>query len=87
MAYSEGYNDDTRARCRLEDGAVTITCAAAEIGQGFVTVAGQIVGAKGVGETSSLPSTPAVVAAIRAATGLKLPRVPVRPQDIAAVRS
>ena len=42
MAYSEGYNDDTRARCRLEDGAVTITCAAAEIGQGFVTVAGQI---------------------------------------------
>ena len=83
MAYSEGYNDDTRARCRLEDGAVTITCAAAEIGQGFVTVAGQIVGAKGVGETSSLPSTPAVVAA----TGLKLPRVPVRPQDIAAVRS
>lgn len=43
MAYSEGYNDDTRARCRLEDGAVTVTCAAAEIGQGFVTVAGQIV--------------------------------------------
>ena len=42
MAYSEGYNDDTRARCRLEDGTVTITCAAAEIGQGFVTVAGQI---------------------------------------------
>ena len=42
MAYSEGYNDDTRARCRLEGGAVTITCAAAEIGQGFVTVAGQI---------------------------------------------
>jgi xanthine dehydrogenase D subunit len=42
MAYSEGYNDDTRARCRLEGGTVTITCAAAEIGQGFVTVAGQI---------------------------------------------
>ena len=42
VAYSEGYNDDTRARCRLEDGVVTITCAAAEIGQGFVTVAGQI---------------------------------------------
>ena len=42
MAYSEGYNDDTRARCRLEDGTVTITCAAAEIGQGFVTVAAQI---------------------------------------------
>ena len=42
VAYSEGYNDDARARCRLEDGIVTITCAAAEIGQGFVTVAGQI---------------------------------------------
>ena len=39
-------------------------------------------GAKGVGETSNLPSTPAVVAAIRDATGLELPRVPVRPQDI-----
>jgi len=44
-------------------------------------------GAKGVGETSSLPSTPAVVAAIRAATGLELPRVPVRPQDIVGARS
>ena len=42
MAYSEGYNDDTRARCRLEGDTVTITCAAAEIGQGFVTVAAQI---------------------------------------------
>ena len=40
-------------------------------------------GAKGVGETPSLSSTPAVAAAIRAATGLDLPRVPVRPQDIA----
>jgi len=44
-------------------------------------------GAKGVGETSSLPSTPAVVAAIRAATGLELPRVPVRPQDLVGRRS
>ena len=44
-------------------------------------------GAKGVGETSNLPSTPAVVAAIRAATGLELPRVPVRPQDIVGARS
>ena len=40
-------------------------------------------GAKGVGETASLSSTPAVVAAIRAATGLELSRVPVRPEDIA----
>ena len=40
-------------------------------------------GAKGVGEPPTISSTPAVVAAIRAATGRELPRVPVRPQDIA----
>ncbi|WP_170574652.1 xanthine dehydrogenase subunit D [Ruegeria atlantica] len=40
-------------------------------------------GAKGVGETPSLCSTPAVAAAIRAATGLELPRVPIKAQDIA----
>ena len=40
-------------------------------------------GAKGVGETPSLASTPAVAAAIRAATGLDLPRVPVLPEHIA----
>jgi xanthine dehydrogenase D subunit len=40
-------------------------------------------GAKGVGEPPTISSTPAVVAAIRAATGLGLARVPVRPQDIA----
>jgi CO/xanthine dehydrogenase Mo-binding subunit len=40
-------------------------------------------GAKGVGESPSLSSTPAVAAAIRAATGLELGRVPIRPQDIA----
>jgi len=44
LAYAEGYDDDTRARCRLEDGVATITCAAAELGQGFVTVAQQIAG-------------------------------------------
>lgn len=44
-------------------------------------------GAKGAGETSSLPSTPAVAAAIRAATGLELPRVPIRPEDIALART
>jgi xanthine dehydrogenase D subunit len=43
LAYSEGYNDDTRARCKLDKGVVSITCAAAEIGQGFVSVARQIV--------------------------------------------
>ena len=40
-------------------------------------------GAKGIGEPPTISSTPAVVAAIRAATGLALPRTPVRPQDIA----
>ncbi|MBW3605657.1 MAG: xanthine dehydrogenase subunit D [Actinobacteria bacterium] len=40
-------------------------------------------GAKGVGEPPTISSTPAVVAAIRAATGLDLDRVPVRPDDIA----
>ena len=40
-------------------------------------------GAKGVGEPPTISSTPAVVAAIRAATGRPLDRVPVRPQDIA----
>ena len=40
-------------------------------------------GAKGVGEPPTISSTPAIVGALRAATGLDLCRVPVRPQDIA----
>ncbi|MEY2464151.1 MAG: hypothetical protein QOH64_2289, partial [Acidimicrobiaceae bacterium] len=40
-------------------------------------------GAKGVGEPPTISSTPAIVAAIRAATGRPLVRVPVRPGDIA----
>ncbi len=43
-------------------------------------------GAKGVGEPPTISSTPAVAAAVRAATGLDLPRVPIRPQDIALAR-
>ncbi len=39
-------------------------------------------GAKGVGEPPCISVTPAIVAAIRAATGRPLTRVPVRPQDI-----
>jgi CO/xanthine dehydrogenase Mo-binding subunit len=39
-------------------------------------------GAKGVGEPPTISSTPAIVAALRAATGKELTRVPVRPQDI-----
>lgn len=40
-------------------------------------------GAKGVGEPPTISSTAAVAAAIRAATGKEINRVPVRPQDIA----
>jgi CO/xanthine dehydrogenase Mo-binding subunit len=39
-------------------------------------------GLRGVGEPPTLSATPAIVAAIRAATGKALPRVPVRPEDI-----
>ncbi len=39
-------------------------------------------GAKGVGEPPTISSTPAIVAAIRSATGKELNRVPVRPDDI-----
>jgi xanthine dehydrogenase D subunit len=39
-------------------------------------------GVKGAGEPPAISSTPAIVAAIRAATGLSLARVPVRPHDL-----
>ncbi|MGA1697921.1 MAG: xanthine dehydrogenase subunit D [Ilumatobacteraceae bacterium] len=39
-------------------------------------------GAKGIGEPPCISVTPAIVAAIRQATGKELPRVPVRPHDI-----
>jgi len=42
-------------------------------------------GAKGVGEPPIISSGPAVVAAIRAATGATLDRMPVRPADVALV--
>ncbi len=42
-------------------------------------------GAKGIGESPTISSTPAIVAAIRAATGKDLHRVPVLPQDIVGV--
>jgi CO/xanthine dehydrogenase Mo-binding subunit len=44
-------------------------------------------GAKGVGEPPTISSSAAVAAAIRDATGLELPRIPVRPQDIALAGS
>ena len=39
-------------------------------------------GLKGVGEPPTIASTPAIVAALRAATGRKLSRVPVKPDQI-----
>jgi xanthine dehydrogenase D subunit len=39
-------------------------------------------GLRGVGEAPTLSSTPAIVSAIRAATGLALTRVPVRPEHL-----
>jgi CO/xanthine dehydrogenase Mo-binding subunit len=39
-------------------------------------------GLRGVGEPPTISSTPAIVAAIRAATGKPLTRIPVRPDDI-----
>ena len=42
LMYGGGFDDYSTARCRLEDGVATITCACAEVGQGFVTLAQQI---------------------------------------------
>ncbi len=42
LMYAEGADDYSTASCRLQDGFAVITCAAAEVGQGFVTLAGQI---------------------------------------------
>ncbi len=43
LMYSEGFDDFSTARVRLENGVATVTCAAVEVGQGFVTLAQQIV--------------------------------------------
>lgn len=42
LMFSSSFDDYSTARCRLEDGRVTITTAAAEVGQGLVTLAEQI---------------------------------------------
>jgi xanthine dehydrogenase D subunit len=42
LLYSEGFDDTSEARVRLADGVATVTCAVAEVGQGFVTIAAQI---------------------------------------------
>ena len=42
VMYSEGFEDDSEARVRLSGGVASVTCAVAEVGQGFVTIASQI---------------------------------------------
>jgi xanthine dehydrogenase D subunit len=42
LMYSEGFDDSATARCRLEGGVVTVTSAAAEVGQGLVTIMAQV---------------------------------------------
>jgi xanthine dehydrogenase D subunit len=42
LMYSEAFDDYSTARCRLADGVVNLKFATAEVGQGFVTIAGQI---------------------------------------------
>jgi xanthine dehydrogenase D subunit len=42
LMYSEAFDDYSTARCRLADGVATLEFATAEVGQGFVTIAGQI---------------------------------------------
>jgi CO/xanthine dehydrogenase Mo-binding subunit len=42
LMYSEGFDDFATARCRLADGVATLKFATSEVGQGFVTLAGQI---------------------------------------------
>jgi xanthine dehydrogenase D subunit len=41
IAFSEGFDDFSTARVRLDRGVATVTCACAEVGQGFVTIAQQ----------------------------------------------
>jgi CO/xanthine dehydrogenase Mo-binding subunit len=43
-------------------------------------------GVKGIGELATIAVTPAIVAALRAATGRSLNRVPVRPDDLVGLR-
>ncbi len=42
LMYAEGADDYSTASCRLRDGFAVVTTAAAEVGQGFVTIAAQI---------------------------------------------
>lgn len=56
---------------------------------GFVEVPepGAPYGVKGIGELATVAATPAIVAALRAATGRVLNRVPVNPDDLLGLRA
>ena len=62
LMFSEGFDDFSTASCQLLDGVATITCACAEVGQGFVTLAQQIVREiLGVEEVILAPASTATV--------------------------
>jgi CO/xanthine dehydrogenase Mo-binding subunit len=64
LMYAEGYMDGSVARCRIEKGVVTISCAAAEVGQGFVTLVQQIArSVLGVEEVIVAPADTAIASA------------------------
>lgn len=42
LMYSEGFDDYATARCRMDDGVVTLKFATSEVGQGFTMLAQQI---------------------------------------------
>ena len=65
LMYSAGFDDYSTARVRLENGVATVTCAAAEVGQGFVTLAQQIV--REVLEIDEVVLAPAETASIGSA--------------------
>ena len=62
LMFSEGFDDSSAAVCRIEDGVATVTCACAEVGQGFVTLAQQIAReVLGVSEVVLAPAETATV--------------------------
>ena len=62
LMFSEGFDDYSSAGCRVSDGVATITCACAEVGQGFVTLAQQIARTElGVDEVILAPAQTATI--------------------------
>ncbi len=62
LMFSEGYDDYSSAACRVADGVATVTCACAEVGQGFVTLAQQIARTElGVDEVILAPAQTATI--------------------------